>query len=100
MSILINQLDEHNEANIMASINNNIQKVVFLYTKDQMALMESLAAYYKLNFSKIEVELNLVNIGDTKQLNEIVSRYEGKELIVNLTGGKRINSLICSSGVW
>ena len=94
MSILINQLDDHNEANIMASINNNIQKVVFLYTKDQMALMESLAAYYKLNFSKIEVELNLVNIGDTKQLNEIVSRYEGKELIVNLTGGKRINSLI------
>ena len=95
MSILINQLDEHNEANIMASINNNnIQKVVFLYTKDQMALMESLAAYYKLNFTKIEVELNLVNIGDTKQLNEIVSRYEGKELIVNLTGGKRINSLI------
>lgn len=94
IDILINSLDEHNEANILATKELNPSKVYYIRNKDDNDKMKTVIDYYKNNLSEIEIEDFIVDEGNNKQLENIINKIKDKNIIVNLTGGKRINSLI------
>lgn len=94
IDVLINSLDEHNEANILATKELNPSKVYYIRSKDDFDKMKVVTEYYKNNLSTIEIKEFIVDEGDNRQLEEIINEVKNKNIIVNLTGGKRINSLI------
>ena len=47
VDILINQLDEHNQANILATKKFNPKEVLFIYDKNNETLMDSVKKYYE-----------------------------------------------------
>ena len=96
IDILINQVDEHNESNILATQEFKPNLVYFIKDKDSEEKMKTIRLYYEKNFKKIKIEELLVEEGDKERLEEIISRLKekNKNILINLTGGKRINSLI------
>lgn len=94
MALLINQLDEHNEGSILYTKKNKVDKVLFLYLKEQESLMNSIKEYYINNFSEVKIFTEIIDEGNIEKINEVIGRYNTDDIRVNLTGGKRINSLI------
>lgn len=92
--ILINQLDEHNEGNILASKKFKIKEVVFLRGKDDMKSIKAIKLYYKSYMPDIIFTECIVEEGDIEGLGKIIKDNKDNNIIVNLTGGKRINSLV------
>ena len=94
IDILINQVDEHNESNILATQEFKPRVVYFIKDKDSEEKMKTLRFYYEKNFRKIKIEEFLVEEGDKEELEKIIKSTKDKNILLNLTGGKRINSLI------
>ena len=94
MTLLINQLDEHNESGIIYLIKNKVEEVLFLYDTEQEDLMKSIKEYYSSNFSNIKLYEERITEGNIDEFKEILEKYKRDDMIINLTGGKRINSLI------
>ena len=93
IDILINQVDRHNEFNILATKRFNPEKVIFICKRGDEPFLESIKKYYNTYLKNIEFQEYLVIEGDLKALNKIISENKNKDILVNLTGGSRINSL-------
>lgn len=93
MGLLINQLDEHNEGNILATIRYKVEEVIFIRQKDQVDLIDNIKSYYDKNFPKVKMYDVIIEEGEIDKLTELIKNNKNNDLIVNLTGGKRINSL-------
>lgn len=94
IDVLINQVDEHNEGNILATQEFKPKVVYFIKDKSSEKKMQILRKYYENNFTDIKIEEFIVDEGDKEELKKIIDSVESKQILVNLTGGKRINSLI------
>ena len=94
IDILINQVDEHNESNILATQEFNPSTVYFIKDKDSEEKMKTLKLYYEKNFPKIKIEEFSVEEGDKERLEKIIKNIKDKNVLINLTGGNKINSLI------
>lgn len=93
MGLLINQLDEHNEGNILATIRYKADEVIFIRQKDQVDLIDNIKHYYEKNFPTVKMYDVIIEEGEIDKLSDLIHKNKSDELIVNLTGGKRINSL-------
>ena len=93
MGLLINQLDEHNEGNILATIRYKVSEVIFIRQKEQIDLIDNIKSYYEKNFPMVKMYDVIIEEGEIDKLSDLINKNKGDELIVNLTGGKRINSL-------
>lgn len=94
IDILINQVDEHNESNILLTQEFNPRVVYFIKDKDSEKKMKTLRLYYEKKFRKIKIEEFLVEEQNKEELEKIIDNVKERNIIVNLTGGKRVNSLI------
>ncbi|MGL5379054.1 Card1-like endonuclease domain-containing protein [Clostridium sp.] len=94
IDVLINQVDDHNQGNILATQKFNPNEVVFIKSNEDESILKSLREYYKNNFPKVIFKEVSVNEADDSKLKNILDEHKSKKIIVNLTGGKRINSLI------
>ena len=94
VDILINQLDEHNEGNIIATKKFRVKEVIFLRGKDEEKAIKSIKVYYESYMPNIIFTEIIVEEGDIKGLTNIIEENKDSNIMVNLTGGKRINSLI------
>lgn len=94
INILISQIDEHNESNIMATKEFNPEVVYLIKDKSYEAKVDTLKNYYESNFRNVRLQLFDVEEGNNKALEKIIDNVKDKNIIVNLTGGKRVNSLI------
>ncbi len=94
IDILINQVDEHNESNILATQEFNPSTVYFIKDKDSEEKMKTLKLYYEKNFPKIKIEEFSVEEGDKEGLEKIIKNIKDKNVLINLTGGNKINSLM------
>ena len=97
INILISQVDEHNESTILATKEFNPEIVYFIKDKSYEAKMDTLKEYYENNFKNIKIEIFDVEEGNKEALEKIIDNVKEKNIIVNLTGGKRVNSLILLS---
>ena len=93
MKLLINQLDEHNEGNILATTRYNVGEVIFIRQKNQVDLIDNIKKYYDKNFQTIKMSDVIIEEGEINKLVDLVTRNNNCDLLINLTGGKRINSL-------
>ena len=93
MKLLINQLDEHNEGNILATTRYNVGEVIFIRQKNQVDLIDNIKKYYDKNFPTIKMSDVIIEEGEINKLVDLVTRNNNCDLLINLTGGKRINSL-------
>lgn len=94
VDILINQLDEHNEGNILATKKFHAKEVIFLRGKDEEKFIKPIKTYYENYMSNVKFSEIVVEEGDIQGLKKIVIENKEKNVLINLTGGKRINSLI------
>jgi len=93
VDVLINQVDKHNEFNILATRRYNPGKVIFIYKKEDESCLKSLKKYYNTYLPSISFQEYVVIEGDIKELSRIIYDNKSKCILVNLTGGSRINSL-------
>ena len=94
IDILISQVDEHNESNILATKELNPEIIYFIKDKSCNNKADTLKKYYERNFKNIKLNFFDIKEGDNTALEKLIKNIENKNIIVNLTGGKRINSLI------
>lgn len=94
IDILINQVDEHNEGNILATQEFKPIEVYFLRDNLSEKKFKTLRQYYENNFKDIKLEEFIIDEGNKEELEKIIDTVKHKNILVNLTGGKRINSLI------
>lgn len=93
VDILINQLDEHNQANILATKKFNPKEVLFIYDKNNETLMDSVKKYYESYIPNVKFNKTIVNEGEVDKLVKIINENKNRNILVNLTGGSRVNSL-------
>lgn len=94
INILISQVDEHNESSILATKEFNPEKVYLIKDRFNQDKANTLKIYYEKNFKNIKLEFFDVEEGNKNALEKIIEDVKEKNIIVNLTEGKRINSLI------
>lgn len=94
IDILINQVDEHNENSILATKEFNPNVVYFIKDNNSEEKMKSLRLYYEKNFKSVKIEEFIVKEGNQQELGKMIDSIKDKNILINLTGGKRINSLI------
>lgn len=93
VDILINQLDEHNQANILATKKFNPKEVLFIYDKNNETLMDSVKKYYENYIPNVKFNKIIINEGEIDKLIKVINENKNRNILVNLTGGSRINSL-------
>ena len=93
MGLLINQLDEHNEGNILATTRYKVNEVIFIRQNNQVDLIDNIKNYYNKNFPTVKMNDVIIEEGEIDKLTDLVKRNRSDDLIINVTGGKRINSL-------
>lgn len=93
VDILINQLDDHNQASILATKRFKPKEVLFIYDKKNEALMDSVKKYYENYIPNVIVNKLIINEGDINELNKVININKNKNILINLTGGSRVNSL-------
>lgn len=94
-TVLITQLDEHNEVNIIITEKLKPKEIIFLYKENENDLMNSIIKYYEKNFIDIKIKKVNMSEGDIDKLINICDQVKlNNDVTINLTGGSRINSLI------
>lgn len=94
MDVLINQLDKHNQGSILAVKKFEPKEVIYIRGKDEKSEMELLKRYYANNMPSISFREIVIEEGDFEKLEMLLNENIDRNILVNLTGGKRINSLI------
>ena len=92
-NLLINQLDEHNEVGLLLAQKYKVKSVVMLYKNKEKKKLDKFKELY-IDFNNIEVIDELIDEDNYDNLKNIISKYKEKEIIINLTSGNRITSLI------
>ena len=93
VDILINQLDNHNEANILATKRFNPKEVLFIYDKSKIDLINTVESYYENYLSTVKFNKILIEEGSIDPLTKTINESKNRNILINLTGGSRINSL-------
>lgn len=91
--ILINLFDIHNENSLIAIDKFRPDKVIYIIEDKQDNLYKQICECCKSIFNNVVFESFKINNGDINSINELMNNIEG-EVIINITGGSRINSLI------
>lgn len=91
---LVNLLDIHNEGSLIATAKFNPSKVIYLTNDNNFSLYDGVESYYKERCPKICLESISLNEGDIENIRQILKELDCKSTIINITGGKRIDSLI------
>ena len=92
--VLINQMDKHNEVSILLCEKIRPQEVYYLTGKEDVDKVESIKEYYSNNYKGVNLYIIDIEEGNIEELYEFIGSLNNKEILVNITGGKRINSLI------
>lgn len=91
---LINLLDEHNEANLIATDKFMPYNVIYVFDKSQFEMYRRIEDYYKRVFPKINLHYFLMNSYSVKSAEILLKKVNPEDTVINITGGKRIDSLI------
>ncbi len=71
VDILINQLDEHNEGNILATKKFQAKEVIFLRATDEDKDINAIKTYYENYMSNVIFSEIIVKEGDIKELTKL-----------------------------
>ncbi|GFP78317.1 Card1-like endonuclease domain-containing protein [Clostridium fungisolvens] len=92
---LVNLLDTHNEANIIATDRFKPKEVIFIYkqVKEQQLQLDILKKYYNSKFPSITFTSESIDKFNVESIKSVLEKYKNKGLLINVTSGERIYSL-------
>lgn len=94
VNILVNLFDIHNEAGLLAIEKLKPDKVIYIIDKEFSEAYKKIHLYYIQQFNNIKFESYVINTGDTQTIKKIMNSISSESSIINVTGGRRISSLI------
>ena len=94
IDVLVNQMDEHNEGSILLCQKIKPKEVYYLLSKGDEERLKSVKEYYLKNFKNVTLKTLMIDEGNINELEKFINNIKDKNPLVNITGGKRINSLI------
>ena len=92
--LIISQLGEHNEIALMLSKRYDIKKVIILGEECKKSEFEALKKTYEELIPNCFVKFEYILQGEESKIKKILEDNKKENIIVNLTEGERINSLI------
>lgn len=94
VNILVNLFDIHNEAGLLAIEKLKPDNVIYIIDEEFSEAYKKIHLYYIEHFKNIKFESYVIKTGDTEAINKIIDSISPESSIINVTGGKRISSLI------
>lgn len=94
VNILVNLFDIHNEASLLAIEKLKPDKVIYIIDKEFSEAYKKIHLYYIEHFNNIKFKSYVINTGDIEAIKKIMDSISPESSIINVTGGKRISSLI------
>lgn len=94
VNTLVNLLDIHNEGSLIAVDKLKPDNVIYLKNNNTIDLYDEVENYHKQRYPKIKIESVCIDEGDINSIREIIKALDIESTVINITGGKRINSLI------
>lgn len=94
VKVLVNLFDEHNEGSLLAIEKLKPLKVIYIRNSETNDIYNNIRVYTDDVFKNIQFESIVVKTGDIKSIETLLNKLPVNETIINVTGGKRINSLI------
>lgn len=92
--LMISQIDEHNESTLILCKKYSIKNVFYLINNNDLNEFIYLKSIYKELLPNCNVSFIRNSFNDLSKIKEILYRYKDKEILINLTGGPRIKSLV------
>lgn len=94
VNTLVNLLDIHNEGSLIAVDKLKPDHVIYLKNNNTIDLYDEVESYHKERYPKIKIEGLCIDEGDINAIREVIQDLDINSTVINITGGKRINSLI------
>lgn len=92
--VILNQFNEHNEIGIILAKKYNISTSIIIIKDDEREKYNELKKVYEEIIPSCNIKGIIIDKGDNKKISELVSEYIKSNLLINLTGGERINALL------
>ena len=92
--ILVNLFDRHNQGSLLAIDKLKPDKVIYIIDKELSNLVDDIESCEKNIYSKIDFENYIVDERDILEIKNILNNLCIEDTVINVTGGKRIYSLI------
>lgn len=94
VNILVNLFDIHNEAGLVAIEKLKPNNVIYIIDEEFAEAYEKINLYYMNHFKNIKFKSYVIKAGDVESINKIINSISAKDTIINVTGGKRVTSLM------
>lgn len=92
--LIITQIDEHNEVGVILSKKYNVRSIVMLYISDKSEKIEGIKDLYNDILPNVKLLSEHIGMDYYKDLKNMILKYKNKSMIINLTGGERLISLL------
>lgn len=90
--VIITQFDYHNEISMILSKKYNAKLCVIITCPKEKN--NYLPKVYEELLGTCGVRKEIIEVGDKEKIENLLKEFQNKNTLINLTGGKRINSLI------
>lgn len=94
VNILVNLFDIHNEAGFLAIEKLKPNNVIYIIDEEFVEAYKKISLYYTEHFKNIIFESYVIKTGDAEAIEKVVDSISSESSVINITGGKRISSLI------
>lgn len=92
--LMISQMDDHNEAALILCKKYNIKNIFYLINNNDLNEFIYLKGIYKELLPDCHVSFIKNSFNDIEKIKDILLRHKDENILVNLTGGERIKSLV------
>ena len=95
--ILVNLFDRHNQGSMLAIDKLNPDKVIYIVDNETVDLFKEIKSFEEKIYPKINFESYVIDEENIYEIKNILGHLNIKETIINVTGGRRIHSLVLLS---
>ena len=92
--ILVNLFDRHNQGNLLAIDKLKPDKVIYIIDKEIGEVFKEIEDCEKNIYSKVNFENHIIDEKNILKIKNILSNLCIEDTVINVTGGKRIYSLV------
>lgn len=93
-NILVNLFDRHNQGSLLAIDKIKPNRVIYIIDNEMENFFKQIKSYEENLYPKIKFENYIIDVNNVFDIKGILDKLCVNETIVNITGGKRIYSLV------
>ncbi|WP_294156099.1 DUF1887 family CARF protein [uncultured Clostridium sp.] len=92
--VLVNLFDRHSQGSLLAIDKIKPDKIIYIIDKENSNLFKEIELCEKSIYKNIEFENHVINEENVLEIKSILKDLPVEDTIINVTGGKRIYSLV------